>query len=215
MDARPARFSGLTDFITNAAELRAVIPPPLDVIVAKEIDHLDEICRSFIASSPFIVVATASASGRIDTSPKGDPAGFVRVLDDKHLAIPERPGNRRADTFCNVLDNPQVGIIFFIPGKGETLRVCGEARIVKDRALLKSMSLKGHTPELTLVVHVERVFMHCPKCVIRSGLWKPAKWPETAGLPSIGEAMVRHANLDVTPEELLAQTAREGINALY
>jgi PPOX class probable FMN-dependent enzyme len=215
MNAAPARFSGLTDFVTNAAELREVIPPPLDVIVAKEIDHLDEICRSFIASSPFVVVATANASGRIDTSPKGDPAGFVRVLDDKHLAIPERPGNRRADTFRNVLENPQVGILFLIPGKGETLRICGEARIVRDRSLLESMSLKERSPALALVVHVERVFMHCPKCIIRSALWKPAKWPETAGLPSIGEAMVRHARLDVTPDELLARTAREGINALY
>jgi PPOX class probable FMN-dependent enzyme len=215
MNAARARFSGLTDFITTAAELRGVIPPPLDVIVAKEIDHLDEICRSFIARSPFVVVATANASGRIDTSPKGDPAGFVRVLDDKHLAIPERPGNRRADSFCNVLENPQVGVLFLIPGKGETLRICGEARIVRDRSLIESMSYKERSPALALVVHVERVFLHCPKCVIRSALWKPAKWPETAGLPSIGEAMVRHAKLDITPDELLARTAREGINGLY
>jgi uncharacterized protein len=207
-----ARFGTIVDC---EAELREIIGPLNPKVLAKDIDRLDEICRDFIAASPFCLIATAGPDGHIDISPKGDPAGFVRVLDDTLLAIPDRPGNRRLDTFRNLLDNPRVGILFLIPGKGETLRVIGDARIVRDGDLLASMAIKQRAPQLALIVHVERVFMHCPKCIIRSKLWKPEAWPDLAGLADIGQAMIKHGDLKVSEEELFAEVERQGLTKLY
>ena len=184
-------------------------------VLAKILDRLDEVCQAFIAQSPFVVIASASAEGHLDVSPKGDPAGFVHVLDDKHLAIPDRPGNRRADTFRNVLENPQLGLIFIIPGKTETLRVSGEARIVRDHTVREAMAVKGRIPECALVVYVERAFIHCPKCMLRSKLWQPEAWPDHTGVANIAEAMIKHAQLDMTPEELTAHAEKEGFTRLY
>ena len=161
------------------------------------------------------MIASANSDGEVDISPKGDPQGFVQVLDDKHLAIPERPGNRRIDTFGNLLENPQVAIIFIIPGKGETLRVKGEARIVRDAALRESMAFKGRVPDFAVVVHVEKAMMHCPKCMVRSKLWEPDTWPDHSDTPSIAEASVVHANLDMTPEEYRALVEAKGRTKLY
>src|SRR5258705_2818538 len=126
----------------------------------------------------------------MDVSPKGDPPGFVQVLDDETLAIPDRPGNRRADTFSNVLQNPGVGLIFLIPGKLETLRVNGRARIVRDMALRERMAVQGKVPQIALVVTVEEAFIHCGKCMIRSQLWQPESWPDGDALPSQAECLV-------------------------
>lgn len=117
------------------------------------------------------------ARGQMDISPKGDPPGFVQVLDESTLAIPERPGNRRADTFTNVLENPMVGLIFFVPGKNETLRISGHAKIVRDRELRESMALRDKTPDFALAVEVQEVSFHCSKGIIRSSLWSPQGWP--------------------------------------
>lgn len=208
-------FSGFNDIITSLDEIRTVIGEPPPPVIAKVIDRLDDVCQAFIAQSPFVVIASANAAGQLDLSPKGDPAGFVHVLDDKHLAIPDRPGNRRIDTFHNLLENPHLGLLFIIPSKKETLRVSGEARIVRDKSLRETMAVKGNIPEFAIVVHVERAFMHCPKCMVRSQLWNPEAWPDHSGLPAIAEAMIRQGKLDMTPEQLKAFSDQAGITRLY
>ena len=143
------RFSEYSEIVTSVEEIRATIAEPTQASVDKVIDRLDDYCRAIIAKSPFIMIASANPDGQPDISPKGDPLGFVRVLDEKHLAIPERPGNRRLDTFINLLDNPNVAIIFMIPGKGETLRVKGEARIVRIRDTLSLEKIVVSEPMLS------------------------------------------------------------------
>ena len=154
------RFSGFTDTIDSFDQVRDLLGEPTEAVVSKDIDSIDEVCRGIIARSPFMLLASSGRDGRVTISPKGDPAGFVRVLDEKRLAIPDRLGNRRADTFQNLFQNPHVGLIFLIPGKAETLRVNGEARLVRDAALLESMAVNGRAPKLALVVYVEQLFMH-------------------------------------------------------
>src|SRR5262245_51334095 len=127
----------------------------------KVIDHIDDICRRFITACPFVIVASRGADGRMDLSPKGDPPGFVAILDDKTLAIPDRPGNHRLDTFENLLANPEMGLFFLIPGKGDTLRVSGKGNIVRDGSLQDHLAINGKVPHLVLVVSVEEAFMHC------------------------------------------------------
>jgi PPOX class probable FMN-dependent enzyme len=215
MTERNLRFSQFEGVIENLEEIREIVAEPPPSIKAKVIDHIDDVCRKIIEKSPFIVVASASADGYPYISPKGDPEGFVQILDKKHLAIPDRPGNRRADTFTNLLENPYLAIIFMIPGKGETLRVTGECRIVRDTALRDNMAVKGRVPNFAVVIHVERVLVHCPKCVVRSKLWQPEHWPDATGLAGIAEAMIAHANLDITPDKLHAEAEAEGVTALY
>ena len=159
-------------------ELRAVVGEPPSHSVAKVVTAIDRIARTFIENAPFAFVASVGEDGRLDVSPRGDPAGFVKVLDEHTLAVPDRPGNRRLDTFHNVLRNPNVGIIFLIPGVTHTLRVSGKAIIVRDDFLRDTMKMNGKAPDHVLVVGVERVFGHCPKCMIRSGLWRPDTWGE-------------------------------------
>lgn len=215
MDTGRDRFSDFDRIVTSVEEIEAVIGTPVPQVLAKVVDRLDEVCRDFIARSPFCVIASAGANGHIDLSPKGDPAGFVRVLDDRRLAIPDRPGNRRTDTFRNLLEDPRLGIIFIIPGKPETLRLSGEARIVRDEALRRSMAMSGRVPDFAVVVYIERAFMHCPKCMIRSKLWEPSAWPDASDLPTIGEAMIKHGKLDTTPDALFAFAEKEGLTTLY
>jgi PPOX class probable FMN-dependent enzyme len=183
------------DVISSEDALRAVVGLPAPRAVNKEIAQLDAHCRTLISRSPFILISSCDAQGRLDVSPKGDPAGFVQVLDDRTIAIPDRPGNRRADTFGNVLQNPRVGMLFIIPGRQETLRVNGRAIIVRDRNLRERMAVGGKVPELALVVTVEEAFVHCGKCVIRSGLWDKASWPDLEGLPSHARCLVDQAKL--------------------
>ena len=210
-----ARFAQFDGVVSSIESIRQTLREPMPSVIAKQMDYIDDVSRAIIEKSPFIVVASANSDGYPDISPKGDPEGFVRILDEKYLAIPDRPGNRRVDTFKNILDNPYIAIIFLIPGKGETLRVTGECRIVRDLALRESMALKGKVPEFALVVHVERVFIHCPKCVIRANLWEPASWPDASRTAGIAEAMIAHAKLDMTPEELHAEAVEDGAATLY
>ena len=190
------------EVITSRQRLREIMPMPNERVAGKVIDHIDGICRRFIAASPFVTIATRGEDGRIDQSPKGDPAGFVTVLDERTLAIPDRSGNNRLDTFENIIANSEVGLIFLIPGYGYTLRVGGKAHIVRDRALQKSLAMQGREPSLVLIVHVEEAFMHCAKCTARSSLWAPEKWPDLADVPSLAEAMVEHARLSITRSEM-------------
>ena len=195
MKADGTKFAGFDEFVTSLDEVSAVMGKPSQRALHKVSDHVDDLCRGFIAKSPFLVIGSLGTDGHFELSPKGDPAGFVKVLDDKHLAIPDRPGNRRIDTFRNVLENPKVGLIFFIPGKLETLRIGGEARIVRDQGLRQSMAVAGRLPDFAMVVFVERVFMHCAKCMLRSKLWQPDAWPDPAGTPSLAEMMVESGEM--------------------
>lgn len=181
------------DVVTTLDELRALLGEPSDVARKKQVDRLDEHCRDFIARSPFLVVATSDAAGRCDASPKGDPAGFVLVLDERHLAIPDRPGNRRFDGMRNILANPHVGLLFLVPGRGETLRVNGRASIIRDAEVLARMAVEGKTPRLAIGVEVEEVFLHCAKAFKRSNLWRPEAWPDIGTLPSAACMLMAHA----------------------
>jgi uncharacterized protein len=171
--------------VTSEALLRELYGQPGERAVAKERPVLNEDCRAFIAHSPFLVMGTAGADGRCDVSPKGDAPGFVVVLDDQHLAIPDRLGNNRLDGLRNVVDNPHVGLIFFIPGREDTLRVNGRARIVRDEALLERLAVAGKRPVTALVVEVEQCFMHCARAFKRAGLWEPERWPDASHVRSM------------------------------
>ena len=172
------------DTVTDLAELRALLGEPSELARKKQLDHLDPHCREFIAHAPFLLLGTADVTGRCDVSPKGDAPGFVLVLDDHHLVIPDRPGNKRLDGMRNILENPHVGLIFLVPGRGETLRVNGRAAITRDPALLARMEVGGKRPLLAIGVEVEEVFMHCAKAFKRSSLWLPDQWPDISRMAS-------------------------------
>jgi len=181
--------------ITTVAELRELYGPPAERSVRKEVDHLDRHCREFIALSPFVIVASAAASGEGDASPKGGPPGFVTVLDDHQLAIPDATGNRRLDSMQNMLENPQVGLLFLIPGMGETLRVNGTVRLYRDPDLVADLQTGGRAAVLALVVRVEHAYLHCGKSIIRSGLWQPDSWSARGELPSAAEILSDHIGI--------------------
>lgn len=204
-----------TQTITSEAQLRSVIGEPHVRVVSKIIDRLDKHCRAFIAKSPFVLIATADGKGKVDVSPKGDPAGFVQVLDDQTLAIPERLGNRLADSLLNILSRPQVGLLFTVPGKQETLRAGGTARIVQDAWLLEKMAIKGKLPQLATVITVDRVFFHCAKCMMRSHLWEPSAWPSLDGVPTLAEAIIDHAKLSDSVQQVQAGLDESYRDRLY
>ena len=197
------------DVVTDLAALRGVIGEPHELARKKQIDHLDAHCREFIAHAPFLLLGTTDAAGHCDVSPKGDAPGFVHVLDDHHLVIPDRPGNKRLDGMRNILENPHVGLIFLVPGRGETLRVNGRAAIVRDAELLARMEVIGKRPLLAIGVEVEEVFLHCAKAFKRSGLWEPERWPDLGALPSSARMFVDHMKADMS-EEQMAQRIDEG-----
>ena len=170
--------------VTTEAELRELIGEPSALALAKELGALDVHCRAFIARSPFLLLATSNAAGQCDVSPKGDAAGFVHVLDERRLLIPDRPGNKRLDGMRNLLQNAHVGLIFLVPGVEETLRVNGRGWIVRDEDLLARCEVRGKVPILGVGVEVEEAFIHCAKAFKRSGLWEPERWPDLNGLPS-------------------------------
>jgi PPOX class probable FMN-dependent enzyme len=183
------------DVVSTEEELAAIAGLPHQRAIDKVVRVIDDHSRRFIAHAPFMFVASVGAGGMVDVSPKGDPAGFAKVLDERTLAIPDRLGNRRFDTFRNVLKNPDVGVIFVIPGITYTLRISGKAIIVRDQELRESMAIKGKLPDHVMVVDVEHVLSHCPKCMIRSGLWQPEMWPDTSALPTFAETLIAHAKL--------------------
>ena len=201
--------------VRTREELRGVIPEPSGLVTRKTLTRLDRHCAAFIARSPFVLLASADGAGNVDVSPKGDPPGFVKVFDDRTLAIPDRPGNQRADSMENILQNPKVGLIFLIPGKTETLRVGGVATIVRDEALLASMAVRGRSPALAVVVEVEEAFFHCSKCMIRSKLWQPERWPDLAGLPRLAETMVDAGELELTEAEMHRIVEDDEVRRLY
>jgi len=175
--------------ITNDAELRAIIGSPNDVVVSKISDRLNELTRQFIERSPFVCVATKMPNGGIDVSPRGDPPGFVRILGERELLIPERPGNRIADTLTNLLADPSIGLIFLIPGVGDSFRVNGRGAITDDRELLAPSAVEGSVPKLGILVSVDEAYAQCSKALIRSDLWNPERHIDRSDLPSSGEIL--------------------------
>ncbi|MGI5329806.1 pyridoxamine 5'-phosphate oxidase family protein [Actinomadura nitritigenes] len=169
--------------ITSAEELRGLLGAPMRRAIDKERVTLHAWDREWLARSPFCLIATSDAEGNCDVSPKGDPPGFVHVLDDTTIAIPDRPGNRRADGFLNILSNPHVGLLFMVPRRSETLRINGRARLVREAPFFDDMVVKGHRPSLALIVDIEQIFFHCAKALMRSRMWKPEQWAEDT-LPS-------------------------------
>ena len=198
--------------ISTEDELRHVLGYPHERVIRKVIGHIDVHCRTFIEHSPFLILGSVSRTGEVDLSPKDDLAGFVQVLDERTLAIPDRIGNKRADTLTNILTNPQVGLYFLVPGHKDTLRVTGTAKIVRDAWLRERMSMRDSLPDLAIVVEVQRAYFHCAKCLIRSDLWSTDRWPITSALPTLAQIMVDHGKLnsDVAEmEETIATAYRE------
>ncbi len=191
-----------SDIVTSEAEVRAVIPGTFERQVRKVIDHIDEHVRIWIERSPFMTMATYSSSGTVDVSPKGDPAGFVKVLDKKTLAIPDRPGNHRFDSFLNIFETGRIGLMFLVPNRLEVVRVSGTAQVVRDVDLREQMAVEGKIPDFAIVVRVEEAFYHCGKAVIRSSLWEPEKAVSVEGLPTYGRALKAHGALDTPLEEV-------------
>jgi PPOX class probable FMN-dependent enzyme len=180
--------------VRTAAEIRELLGPPFPSQENKVIDRIDHLCRAWIERSPFICISTCSATGAMDVSPKGDPPGFVKILDEKTLAIPDRMGNHRGDTLFNILERPGVAIVFLIPLRKEVVRVNGTAEIAKDSDLLDSMLVNQKRPDLAIIVRVREAFFHCGKAIIRSNLWEPEKWYPVEGTPSYAQALKEHAN---------------------
>ena len=197
-------------------DLRDVVaaPPEGAPALLKQIDHLDEHCRDFIARSPFFVLATAAADGTCDASPRGGPVGFVRVLDERRLLVPEYPGNRRADSHRNLLENPRAALLFVIPGLRETLRVNGRACITRDEDLLADLAQGERPPKLGVGVVVEEAYIHCAKALIRSGLWQPDGWPEE--VPSASRILRDHLHVpDLSTEDVEARLQESYAKTLY
>jgi PPOX class probable FMN-dependent enzyme len=172
--------------ITDEQQLREIIGAPSEQVVIKITDRLNDLTRQFIDASPFVCVATASPGGGLDVSPRGDPAGFVQVIDERTLLLPDRPGNRIADTLRNLLADDRIALLFLIPGVGDTFRVNGRAIITDDRALLEPCAIGGKVPALGLVISIDEAYTQCPKALIRSELWDPAHHIERSRLPSSG-----------------------------
>ena len=178
-------MAAFDDILTTEQDLRAIMGVPSVRARMKEQQSLDEHTRAFIAQSPFLLIATSDANGRCDVSPKGDAQGFVQILDDHRLVIPERPGNKRLDGMSNILANGHVGLIFLVPGRQETLRVNGKAWITRDPELLTRCVAQGKAPVVAIGVEIEQCFLHCPKAFIRSHLWQHDAWPAADALPSM------------------------------
>jgi uncharacterized protein len=188
--------------ITDVAELEALVGAPLKAVAEKVRPSLDPIDRLWLAHSPLCLIATGDAAGNLDVSPKGDPAGHLaHVIDEHTLAVPDRPGNRLVDGYHNILANPHVGLLFLVPGRGDTLRVNGRARIMRDAPYFDEMVVQGHRPRLALEVAIDEVFYHCAKAFMRSKLWQPETWDHEA-LPSTARISKALVNKDVPLEEL-------------
>ena len=211
-------MSAFENIVTTIEELREVVeaPAPRARTLLKERTTLDAHCRTFIAHSPFLLVATADAHGRCDVSPKGDVPGFVQVIDDRRLAIPDRPGNKRLDGMQNLLTNPQVGLIFLVPGRDETLRVNGRAWITRDPEILRRSAVHGKTPLLAIGVEIEQCFFHCAKAFLRSRLWATDNRPVVGDLPSYACILFDQIRPeDATVQDYERDIAETNVTRLY
>ena len=203
---------GIT-FIEDEEKLRALHHAPLSRAKDKVLVRLDEYCRQIIVLSPFCVIATQGVGGA-DITPRGDPPGFVRVLNDRHLLLPDRVGNNRLDTMTNLFQNPAIGVIFFLPGMNETLRINGTAKITDDARLLEPCAVNQRSPKIGLLISVHEAFMHCAKALVRSKLWDTAHHIDRTLLPSFAEIMLAHCS-ELTEEENARQTEIMAERGLY
>jgi PPOX class probable FMN-dependent enzyme len=202
--------------VTSEHELREIVGVPGARAVRKERAALDVHCREFIARSPLLLLATSGADGRCDVSPKGDAPGFVLVLDEHRLVIPDRPGNKRLDGMLNLISNPHVGLLFIVPGREETLRVNGRAYITRDPELLQRSAIQGKTPLLAIGVDVEQCFLHCAKAFLRSHVWAPDQWPPRDALPSLARVLFNQIKPEgVTVEDYERDIQETNAKRLY
>jgi uncharacterized protein len=195
------------EFVTSLEDLRRLYKAPGDGPIRKELRLLDRHSRAFIAKSPFLLIGSSDGQGNADVTPRGDKPGFVAVLDDRTIAIPDRPGNNRLDTLENIVAEPAVGLLFLIPNMNETLRVNGHARITADEGLRERLAVDGRRPATVLVVQVRSVYMHCAKAFLRSGLWAPETWPARSEMPTLGEILkdqIAYAATAAEADEALA-----------
>jgi PPOX class probable FMN-dependent enzyme len=199
----PSPSTIVSEMIETESDLREVIGAPTTLVTGKVADRLNDIFREYIVRSPFLCIATSSADGALDVSPRGDPAGFVRILDERTLLIPDRPGNKIADTLTNVLATGRVALLFLVPGIGDSFRVNGTARITDDPDLLQDSAVEGKTPRLGLVITVEEAFTQCSKALIRSDLWNHEKHVDPQKMPTTGQMLkaVSDPTLDVDEYE--------------
>ena len=202
------------DLIENPERLRELYGAPSERSLKKQLTRFDKHCRAFIARSPFLVIALSDPSGRCDASPKGDAPGFVQVLDDETLLIPDRLGNNRVDTIGNLLVRPGVGLIFFVPGINETLRVNGRARVTTDPAVLEPLAVNGKVPRSGILVTAEEIYFHCGKALIRSDLWNPKKHLRRSEFPSLGRILADQIG-GISVEEAERQTVESYKTRLY
>jgi uncharacterized protein len=202
------------DTIEDPRQLREIYGAPNERSLKKELTRFDRHCRNFIGLSPFLVIASSDPSGRCDASPKGDMPGFVRVVDDTTLLIPDRLGNNRVDTLGNLLARPGVGLIFFVPGINETLRVNGRASVTTDPALLEPLAVNGKAPRSGILVAAEEIYFHCGKALIRSDLWNPEKHVARGAFPPLGRIIAEQIG-GIDPDEAERQTAESYRTRLY
>jgi uncharacterized protein len=195
--------------VISVNELHETAGKAGELAANKAINYLDDHCREFIQKSPFLLLSTADLAGTCDVSPRGDDPGFVHILDDKTLLIPERPGNKRFDSMINIISNSCAGLLFIIPGLEETLRVNGKAAVLNDKKLMERMAVKGKTPLFGIGVDVEECFIHCAKAFKRSGLWQTEKWPAEETLPSAVKILKKHAALPGRSEESIEKSLEE------
>jgi uncharacterized protein len=200
--------------IDSAEELRDLLGEVMPRAVTKERVVLHPRDRDWLAASPFCVISTSSADGTCDASPKGDPPGFTLVLDDATIAIPERPGNRRADGYLNILGNPHIGLLYLIPGRTETLRINGRARLIRDAPYFDRMVVKGHRPILAVEVEIEQIFFHCAKAFLRSEIWKPETW-NPGVLPSHAKLVKEVQSTPESLEQLEEYYGEQYLKGLY
>lgn len=204
------------DLITSEAELRAVYGETKKLAAAAKADRLDELCRRFIALSPFVCISSCDADGRQDVSPRGDHPGFVRVLDDRTLAIPDRPGNNKLETLSNILVNPQVAALFVIPGHEETVRIFGRARISRDAALLAQAEVDGKQPKSVILIDIDQVYPHCGKAFRRARMWDAAAYPDRKNVPTLAAIALTMAGVrDRKVEDVDAQVQKSYVTDLY
>jgi PPOX class probable FMN-dependent enzyme len=196
--------------VRSVAELRAIVGEPLPRVITKELPALDERAAAFVATAPFLVMATGAPDGSMDASPKGGPPGFVKVLDDARLAIPEFPGNRRLDGVANLVERPGIGLLFVVPGITETLRVNGLARLTRDPELSALCAIDGKEPWFVVDVEVRQVFSHCSKAFLRSGLWKPQTWIDPSQVVSPSRAIGERALEEARTENDVRRDVDEG-----
>jgi PPOX class probable FMN-dependent enzyme len=200
--------------VTSIDDLVELMGEPSEAVRTKVTPYLTPLVREFVLASPYVLLATAAADGTCDVTPRGDPAGSIAVLDDRTIAIPERPGNRRVDSLRNIITNPHIGMLFLVPGTDETVRVNGRATITTDPELLERLAMNGKPPKAAILVEIEEVFAHCARSILRSKLWEPECWPDPDTIPTLAAMMAEQKQLP-PPDESQGKRNEEYRTRLY